>query len=491
MPGHLSTLSQSAPHLDAATSRAAGAAAKPPQVLEAESFHATFTGMKMRDGPMDAVPDREGRVAPRQQRSLVGVGDRAKDEDASEDVGPFADSGDADPPPTSQPGVTVTASRAEDMPSRDTREADAFGAGPSGGIIPPLGGAASQEDGLPGSPISPDGMSRHSGEAAVFEGRATRDRKNAAAGRAGAMPVTMAANGGEVFRIREWDAAARSDAVAASVHEETSGTVRMTGDRGVISATSNALADARAMSVLKHTDGAGPSVPRPTMRGGAHAGPREPDRGAAPGDTAPRPTRADAAAGVTLMQAPAPADATAPPFGTALPGGTGEAPDRHLLSSDRLTFADPGGAPSASARVAVSADVGPQVARQVAAQISTAAAGGADRSIDVILNPAELGRVRITLGPGDGGLIVNIGAERPETLDMMRRHIDVLGEEFRDLGYGGTDFTFSRERAADQHPDRAERSEREVIGGPLVPAAAPAPGIVTSAAVLDRLDIRL
>lgn len=446
MPGHLSTLNHSALHPGAATPRAAqgagGMAAPPSEVPESESFHATFTGMKGPDGSKDAVPDREGRTAPEQQRRRVDAGDRVKDDDAPDDPGLVTDSGDADPFPTSRLDAAVTEAGAEAVPLGDTLETDAFGAG-----IPPSERAASRQDGVPGSSASPDGKVRPTGEVA-------------------------ASNGSAISWVGAQDGTARSGPTPEGVPDEATGTSRVTGDQGAIPAASNVLA--------------------PFMRGGAHAARPEAGREAAgPGETSPRPVRADAAPGAAVMQTTAPADAKAPPLVTALPGVMGEEPDRHVVPADRLILADPGGASSTPARAAVSADAGPQVARQIAAQISTAAAGGADRSIDVMLNPTELGRVRITLGPGDGGLIVNISADRPETLDMMRRHVDVLGQEFRDLGYGGTDFTFSREREADRRPDRAAPSEREALGGPPMPAPAHGTGLVTTVTVLDRLDIRL
>ncbi|WP_138936262.1 flagellar hook-length control protein FliK [Roseovarius arcticus] len=131
---------------------------------------------------------------------------------------------------------------------------------------------------------------------------------------------------------------------------------------------------------------------------------------------------------------------------------------------------------------------GATTTRNVAAQISEAMAKAAERSIDVILNPAELGRVRITLSYSDAGMIVNVAAERAETLEMMRRHSDILGQEFTDLGYGGTDFTFAHEDGANEDGGSQGRGE-------AAPDASPAPKsdttIILRAAPADRLDIRL
>ncbi|MGR3662201.1 MAG: flagellar hook-length control protein FliK [Paracoccaceae bacterium] len=76
--------------------------------------------------------------------------------------------------------------------------------------------------------------------------------------------------------------------------------------------------------------------------------------------------------------------------------------------------------------------------------------------VEIALNPEELGRVRIALSHLDSGLTVVITAERPETLDLMRRHIDQLEAEFRQLGYENIGFEFSGGDA-----DSSDQSETE------------------------------
>lgn len=52
------------------------------------------------------------------------------------------------------------------------------------------------------------------------------------------------------------------------------------------------------------------------------------------------------------------------------------------------------------------------------------------------LAPEELGPVRLELRPGDGAISVHLAAERGETLDLLRRHGEVLIRELRQAGYG-------------------------------------------------------
>ena len=133
-----------------------------------------------------------------------------------------------------------------------------------------------------------------------------------------------------------------------------------------------------------------------------------------------------------------------------------------------------------------------QTARHVAGQIHDVMSKAADRPIDIILNPAELGRVRITLSHSDAGMIVSVAAERTETLDLMRRHSDILGQEFHDLGYGGTEFTFDRERSAeDGGPHGSARDDEAPPTVSPEPAGSPMIAMPTPAVAVDRLDIRL
>ncbi len=84
--------------------------------------------------------------------------------------------------------------------------------------------------------------------------------------------------------------------------------------------------------------------------------------------------------------------------------------------------------PISTARV----EIARAVAGQLAAAISTRPSAG---GVEIALNPEELGRVSITLNGREDGFYLTIAAERPETLDLMRRHIAILSAEFERLGY--------------------------------------------------------
>ena len=135
----------------------------------------------------------------------------------------------------------------------------------------------------------------------------------------------------------------------------------------------------------------------------------------------------------------------------------------------------------------------PQAARLVAGQLADALVTQQGNKVEISLTPAELGRVRMVLSTTESGVLVSIAAERPETLDMIRRHIDQLAEEFRKLGYVGIGFEFSGghgDGGFDKEPTVTHPDDET---GPDnrrgVPASGPEPA--NRAYVSRGLDLRL
>jgi len=114
----------------------------------------------------------------------------------------------------------------------------------------------------------------------------------------------------------------------------------------------------------------------------------------------------------------------------------------------------------------------------------------ADGSVELTLSPEELGRVRLTLSPAETGITVNITADRAETLDLMRRHADLLNGAMRELGYGDVFLDFGgsgQQRSAEQFTDGAASDPRQDGETGLAPeTAAQAPS-----SRLAGLDLRL
>lgn len=91
----------------------------------------------------------------------------------------------------------------------------------------------------------------------------------------------------------------------------------------------------------------------------------------------------------------------------------------------------------------------------VITQISEAIRQTSNNSVELHLKPSELGSVRIHMLNSDGSLVVNILAERAETADMVRRHVDVLLQEFRQIGYGGqSSFHFGKDGKQSEQTER-------------------------------------
>ncbi|MEM6481214.1 MAG: flagellar hook-length control protein FliK [Pseudomonadota bacterium] len=149
---------------------------------------------------------------------------------------------------------------------------------------------------------------------------------------------------------------------------------------------------------------------------------------------------------------------------------------------------------STSRSPATSVSTVPDLPRHVAQQLSTAMSISGGKTTEVSLRPAELGRVSISLSSADSGLVVTILADRPETLDLLRRGAMQLATEFTDIGYGSVEFSFGQ-RASDQ----SKSNENEKREGPVaaIPAASDEnenrPVVAPSSPVVrpDRVDVRI
>lgn len=141
-----------------------------------------------------------------------------------------------------------------------------------------------------------------------------------------------------------------------------------------------------------------------------------------------------------------------------------------------------------------------EAARDIAVQIKEVAATTEARQIEIRLSPEELGKVRISLTGHENGGSVSIMVERPETLELMRRHSDQLLREFRAAGWADVDLSMSQQDMAGQSgsagtqnhdaPNRpgegygeGRRAQIDTVDPPVASRALP----VAS----DRLDVRI
>lgn len=114
-------------------------------------------------------------------------------------------------------------------------------------------------------------------------------------------------------------------------------------------------------------------------------------------------------------------------------------------------------------------------------------------TVEIALSPEELGHVRLTIQSHEGGAAsVHLSADRQDTLDLMRRHVELLAEDMRDLGYKDLSFSF-QEKAQRGLPEFGQGNQP---GPPSdAPQIAPGHGVALAslrAAVADSgLDIRI
>lgn len=86
-----------------------------------------------------------------------------------------------------------------------------------------------------------------------------------------------------------------------------------------------------------------------------------------------------------------------------------------------------------------------ETVRDIAHQIKEATQSKERSYIEIRLSPEELGKVRISLSPQEAGGAVSIIVERPETFDLMRRHVDQLLRELKSAGWSDFDLSLSHQ----------------------------------------------
>lgn len=143
------------------------------------------------------------------------------------------------------------------------------------------------------------------------------------------------------------------------------------------------------------------------------------------------------------------------------------------------------GAPSTN-RMPAGQQLAPLIWAQMRGAIETSTA----KSLQIQLQPIELGRVRVTMNTTDAGVQVIIFAERPETLELMRRFSADFERELRDLGYDSLDMNFSHQQSSDPPFHKRLRAEQpDKLPDAALPIA-PGPG-PTDISAWSGMDIRL
>ncbi|MEM7546449.1 MAG: flagellar hook-length control protein FliK [Pseudomonadota bacterium] len=133
-------------------------------------------------------------------------------------------------------------------------------------------------------------------------------------------------------------------------------------------------------------------------------------------------------------------------------------------------------------------------AQAIARQISVALTPGETGALEVRLDPPELGKVTMNLTIVDDRVSAAITAERPEIIDLLRRHSELLQRELQGAGHSDVDLQFdlSNLHGGDQSAFEAhasESTERSETGPTAKTGVIEISGLVLPAG--RHLDIRL
>lgn len=127
-------------------------------------------------------------------------------------------------------------------------------------------------------------------------------------------------------------------------------------------------------------------------------------------------------------------------------------------------------------------------ATQTGQTADSGAAAAPDGTVEIILQPEELGRVRFELRQDGERVTVQVQAERADTLALMRRHAQDLVAEMGRAGFGSASLSFSQGGGGSGRNTGAPPAEDSLpdIAAPAPPAP-PRPATRASGA----LDLRL
>ena len=175
----------------------------------------------------------------------------------------------------------------------------------------------------------------------------------------------------------------------------------------------------------------------------------------------------------------------------------GASPRAQLAATTGVIGAEsPGfGAPTSAAQTppndpALVASTSLPAGRAVVQQITAALPPGTQPGrLEVTLDPPELGRVEISIEVADQSLRATIAADRPITGDLIRRHLDLLHEQFRDAGFADVELSYSGEHG--NGPEQRSGEAAPASAGTDAQEAAATTASALDSASAERIDIRL
>ena len=129
----------------------------------------------------------------------------------------------------------------------------------------------------------------------------------------------------------------------------------------------------------------------------------------------------------------------------------------------------------------------PSVAPQISARVVEAVPAATEGPVEIVLDPEELGKLRMQITRSETGWTLHVNIERPETLDFMRRHIETLQKDLVSVGYESLNLQLGGGQnggaSAQEHLKRAE--------GPSIALDEGQSQNMATLVINDGLDIRV
>lgn len=134
----------------------------------------------------------------------------------------------------------------------------------------------------------------------------------------------------------------------------------------------------------------------------------------------------------------------------------------------------------------------PQIAHDVMRQIGSGLANRESDQIKITLKPEELGTVRLVISGGERPAIT-VYADHRETLDLLRRHSEILARELKDSGFAGAEMSFAGDGSAAQRQFGQDQTSPPLKDSDPMPARPeqPVQKATHQRATGSQIDIRI
>lgn len=115
----------------------------------------------------------------------------------------------------------------------------------------------------------------------------------------------------------------------------------------------------------------------------------------------------------------------------------------------------------------------PLAPKQIAAQITASVSNLSEDTLELRLDPPELGKLVVTLTHKGALMSAHIMADRPDVLEFLRRNADVLSRELESSGFEGATLEFSQRQDKSEHETSSEEAANLALAQPQPELAQP------------------